>query len=56
MDINQAVAEEMVGEGLLAEQELGRLAPPVYFLDETAHRKVGRTGALSRSLCLQQHT
>lgn len=41
MDINQAVADEMVAEGLLAEQELGHLAPPVHFLNEAAHRKVG---------------
>jgi hypothetical protein len=29
----ESVAESMVADGLLREDELGALAPPVYFLD-----------------------
>ena len=40
----QVVADQMVAEGLLKEEELGALAPPVYFLEGVNQHKVGIEG------------
>jgi hypothetical protein len=49
MEGPDAVVGEMVSEGLIAEEELGHLSPPVYFLDKEGHHKV--IGALLYTSC-----
>jgi hypothetical protein len=36
----EAVTKSMVADGLLSEDELGSLTPPVFFLSEATQRKV----------------
>lgn len=39
-EVPQAVAEQMVAEGLLKDRELGALASPVFFLNEATQKQV----------------
>lgn len=45
----ESVAESMVTDGLLREDELGALAPPVYFLDKATQKQVGEEETAARA-------